>query len=185
MQEEVLRKWRKWEYEHNKKTVECNVVVMEEPDLDQNLRFCNEVISERMRIDFHSPISPNAMQLLFFSPDPLQQDTMLYEEKNEDGEEKRLKFSDFLSVLSYADKFVRMNFGGDQDKCNNSLIALKTVDLAINHKPVDKPLNKALHLVNDILTEIASANSKNQETKRTASGISLLVDLAIDFLVRS
>ena len=64
-------------------------------------------------------------------------------------------------------------------------MALKTVDLAINHKPVDKPLNKALHIVNDILTEIASVNSKNPETKRTASGISLLVDLAIDFLVGS
>ena len=184
MQEEVLRKWREWEYKHNKKTVECNIVVMEEPDLNQNLRFCNEVISERMRIDFHSPISPNAIQMLFFFPEPLQQETVLYVEKEKDGNEVKLKVSDFLSVLSYADKFVRMNFGGDQDKCNNSLIALKTVDLAINHKPVDKPLNKALHIVNDVLTEFAKSLSKDKGTKRTASGISLFVDLAIDFLVR-
>lgn len=184
MQEEVLRKWREWEYKHNKKTVECNVVLMEEPDLDQNLRFCSEIISERMRIDFHSPISPNAIQMLFFFPEPLQQETVLYEEKDKDGDERQLKFSDFLSVLSYADKFVRMNFGGNQDKCNNSLIALKTVDLAINHKPVDKPLNKALHIVNDILTEFARALSKDKESKRATSGISLFVDLAIDFLVR-
>ena len=185
MQEEVLRKWREWEYKHNKKTVECNVVLMEEPDLDQNLRFCSEIISERMRIDFHSPISPNAIQMLFFFPEPLQQETVLYEEKDKDGDERQLKLSDFLSVLSYADKFVRMNFGGNQDKCNNSLIALKTVDLAINHKPVDKPLNKALHIVNDILTEFARALSKDKESKRATSGISLFVDLAIDFLVRS
>ena len=184
MQEEVLRKWREWEYKHNKKTVECNIVVMEEPDLNQNLRFCNEVISERMRIDFHSPISPNAIQMLFFFPEPLQQETVLYVEKEKDGNEVKLKVSDFLSVLSYADKFVRMNFGGDQDKCNNSLIALKTVDLAINHKPVDKPLNKALHIVNDVLTEFAKSLSKDKESKRATSGISLLVDLAIDFLVR-
>ena len=78
-----------------------------------------------------------------------------------------------------------MNFGGNQDKCNNSLIALKTVDLAINHKPVDKPLNKTLHLVNDVLTEFAKALSKDKESKRATSGISLFVDLAIDFLVRS
>ena len=64
------------------------------------------------------------------------------------------------------------------------MIALKTVDLAINHKPVGKPLNKALHIVNDILTEFAKALSKDKGTKRTASGIALLVDLAIDFLVR-
>ena len=185
MQEDIHRKWSEWKRKNNKGTEYCNVVLMEEPELDQNLRFCNEIISERMRIDFHSPISPNAMQLLFFSPEPLQQDTVLYEEKNEDGEEKRLKFSDFLSVLSYADKFVKANFGGDKDKYNNSLMALKTVDLAINHKPVDKPLNKALHLVNDILTECAKAFHQDKEAKRTASGISLLVDLAIDFLVRN
>ena len=185
MQEDIHKKWSEWKRKNNKGTEYCNVVLMEEPELDQNLRFCNEIISERMRIDFHSPISPNAMQLLFFSPEPLQQDTVLYEEKNEDGEEKRLKFSDFLSVLSYADKFVKANFGGDKDKYNNSLMALKTVDLAINHKPVDKPLNKALHLVNDILTECAKAFHQDKEAKRTASGISLLVDLAIDFLVRN
>ena len=184
MQEDIHRKWSEWKRKNNKGTEYCNVVLMEEPELDQNLRFCNEVISERMRVNFSSPISPNAMQLLFFSPEPLRQDTVLYEEKNEDGEEKQLKFSDFLSVLSYADKFVKANFGGDKDKYNNSLMALKTVDLAINHKTIDKPLNKVLHIVNDILTEIVTTTSKDKETKRTASGISLLVDLAIDFLVR-
>ena len=42
----------------------------------------------------------------------------------------------------------------------------------------------SLHLVNDILTECAKAFHQDKEAKRTASGISLLVDLAIDFLVR-
>ena len=185
MQEEVLRKWREWEYKHNKKTVECNVVVMEEPDLDQNLRFCNEIIGERMRANFSSPISPNAMQLLFFSPEPLQQDTVLYEEKNEDGEEKRLKFSDFLSALSYAKKFAEANLDADFDKYNGGLLAIRATELAINHMPVDKPLNKTLHLVNDIFTECAKTFHQDKEAKRTASGISILVDLAIDFLVRS
>lgn len=184
MQEEVLRKWREWEYKHNMKTVECNVVLMEEPDLDQNLRFCSEIISERMRIDFHSPISPNAIQMLFFFPEPLQQETVLYIEKEKDGNEVKLKLSDFLNVLSRAKKFAEANLDADFDRYNGGLLAIQTVDLAIHHKPVDKPLNKSLHLVNDILTEYAKALSKDKETKRTASGISLLVDLAIDFLVR-
>ena len=184
MQEEVLRKWREWEYKHNMKTVECNVVLMEEPDLDQNLRFCSEIISERMRIDFHSPISPNAIQMLFFFPEPLQQETVLYIEKEKDGNEVKLKLSDFLNVLSRAKKFAEASLGVDFDRYNGGLLAIQTVELAINHKPVDKPLNKSLHLVNDILTEYAKALSKDKETKRTASGISLLVDLAIDFLVR-
>ena len=184
MQEEVLRKWREWEYKHNMKTVECNVVLMEEPDLDQNLRFCSEIISERMRIDFHSPISPNAIQMLFFFPEPLQQETVLYVEKEKDGNEVKLKLSDFLNVLSRAKKFAEASLGVDFDRYNGGLLAIQTVELAINHKPVDKPLNKALHIANDVLTEFAKSLSKDKGTKRTASGISLLVDLAIDFLVK-
>ena len=184
MQEEVLRKGREWEYKHNMKTVECNVVLMGEPDLDQNLRFCSEIISERMRIDFHSPISPNAIQMLFFFPEPLQQETVLYIEKEKDGNEVKLKLSDFLNVLSRAKKFAEASLDVDFDRYNGGLLAIQTVELAINHKPVDKPLNKALHLANDVLTEFAKSLSKDKGTKRTASGISLFVDLAIDFLVR-
>ena len=187
LKNELDNKWENWSRQAPGRSYGPVFLLQQMDDfsIDLNLRFSNEVISERMRMDFHSPIASNAMQLLFFFPEPLRQDTVLYEEKNEDGEEKQLKFSDFLSVLSYADKFVRANCGGDKDKYNNSLMALKTVDLAINHKPVDKPLNKALHLVNDILTECAKAFHQDKEAKRTASGISLLVDLAIDFLVRS
>lgn len=186
LKNELDNKWANWSRQAPGRSYGPVFLLQQMDDfsIDLNLRFSNEVISERMRTNFHSPISSNATQILFFSPEPLQQETVLYEEKDEDGDERKLKFSDFLSVLSYADKFVKMSFGGDEEKCNNSLTALKTVDLAINHKPVDKPLNKSLHLVNDILTEYAKALSKDKETKRTASGISLLVDLAIDFLVR-
>ena len=149
-----------------------------------NLRFCNEIICERMRIDFHSPISPNAVQIVFFSPEPLQQNTVLYEEKSKDGNERKLKVSDFLDVLKYAKKFAEANLDADFDRYNGGLLAIQAVDFAINHKPVDKPLNKSLHLVNDILTEYAKSISKDKEAKRDATGISLLVNLAIDFLVR-
>ena len=152
--------------------------------LNINLHFCIDVINKRMRLHFSSPISPNSVQTVFFSPIPLEQNTVLYEEKGTGGTERRLKVSDFLSVLSYAKKFAEANLDTDFDRYNGGLLAIRTVDLAINHKPVDKPLNKSLHLVNDILTEYAKALSKDEESKRTASGISLFVDLAIDFLVR-
>ena len=157
---------------------------MDDVSLDVNLHFCIDIINKRMRINFSSPISPNAVQIVFFSTVPLEQSTVLYEEKGTGGTERRLKVSDLLSVLSYAKKFAEANLDADFDRYNGGLMAIRTVDLAIHHKPVDKPLNKSLHLVNDILTEYAKALSKDKETKRTASGISLLVDLAIDLLVR-
>ena len=157
---------------------------MDDVSLDVNLHFCIDIINKRMRINFSSPISPNAVQIVFFSTVPLQQNTVLYEEKSEDGNEKKLKVSDFLDVLKYAKKFAEACLSADFSKYNGGLLAIQTVDLAIHHKPVDKPLNKSLHLVNDVLTEFAKALSKDKETTRTASGISLLVDLAIDFLIR-
>ena len=152
--------------------------------LDINLHFCIDVINKRMRLHFSSPISPNSIQTVFFSPVPLEQSTVLYEEKGTGRTERMLKVSDFLSVLSYAKKFAEANLDADFDRYNGGLLAIRTTELAINHKPVDKPLNKALHIVNDILSEIARTTSKSQEAKRATSGISLLVDLAIDFLVR-
>ena len=158
---------------------------MNDVSLDINLHFCIDVINKRMRLHFASPISPSAVQTVFFSPVPLEQSTILYEEKGTGGSERRLRVADFLSVLNYAKKFAEANLDANFDRYNGGLIAVRTVDLAINHKPVDKPLNKTLHLVNDIFTECAKAFHQDKEAKRTASGISLLVDLAIDFLVRS
>ena len=153
--------------------------------LNINLHFCIDIINKRMRLHFASPISPSAMQIVFFSPVPLEQSIVLYEEKGTGGSERQLKVADFLSTLNYAKKFAEANLDADFDKYNGGLLAIRTTELAINHKPVDKPLNKTLHLVNDILTECAKAFHQDKETKRTTSGISLLVDLAIDFLVRS
>lgn len=157
---------------------------MDDVSLDVNLHFCIDIINKRMRINFSSPISPNAVQIVFFSTVPLEQSTVLYEEKGTGGTERRLKVSDLLSVLNYAKKFAEANLDADFDRYNGGLMAIRTVDLAIHHKPVDKPLNKSLHLVNDVLTEFAKALSKDKEAKRDATGISLLVDLTIDFLVR-
>ena len=152
--------------------------------LNINLHFCIDVINKRMRLHFSSPISPTAVQIVFFSPAPLEQGTVLYEEKGTGGTERMLKVSDFLSVLSYAKKFAEANLDADFDRYNGGLLAIRTTELAINHKPVDKPLNKTLHLVNDLLTGYAKTFHQDKGARRTVSGISLLVDLAIDFLVR-
>lgn len=186
LKRDLDNKWENWKRQELGReywTVD-NISLVNYQGLEMNLRFCNEIICERMRIDFHSPISPNAVQIVFFSPEPLQQNTVLYEEKSKDGNERKLKVSDFLDVLKYAKKFAEANLDADFDRYNGGLLAIQAVDFAINHKPVDKPLNKSLHLVNDILTEYAKSISKDKEAKRDATGISLLVNLAIDFLVR-
>ena len=68
-------------------------------------------------------------------------------------------------------------------KLNGRLIKIN--DLAINHQEVDKPLNKTLHIINDVLTEYGKDLHKDKGEKMVLSGISLLVDLVIDFLVKA
>lgn len=89
-----------------------------------------------------------------------------------------------MSVLSYGEKFVAAFFGIDSPKTSEYMLAVKTVDSAINHKEVDKPLNKTLHIINDVLTESVKDRQKDKGGKMLVSGISLLVDLTIDFLVK-
>ncbi len=187
LKEELEYKWKddKEEYQIHDKDFVPLLSQVTDLVIDIDLRFCIDIINKRLRINFSSPISPNAVQIMFFSSVPLEQSTVLYEEKGVGGSERRLKVSDFLSVLNYAKKFSEANLDADYDRYNSGLLAIRTVDRAIHHKPVDNPLNKTLHLVNDIFTECAKAFHQDKKEKRTASGISLLVDLAIDFLVRS
>ena len=187
LREELDYKWEQDKdmyIEHDNKSMP-SLSQVKDLVLNINLHFCIDIINKRMRLHFASPISPTAVQTVFFSPVPLEQSTILYEEKGMGGSERQLKVADFLSALNYAEKFAEANLDADFDKYNGGLQAIRTTELAINHKPVDKPLNKTLHLVNDIFTECAKAFHQDKEAKRTASGISLLVDLAIDFLVRS
>ena len=85
--------------------------------------------------------------------------------------------------MDYAKKFSEACLGADYSKYSEALQAIKTVDLALHHKKEDKPLNKTLHLVNNILTECAKKAHEEDKVRRVVSGISLIIDLAIDFLV--
>ena len=137
------------------------------------------VINNRINQYYNWSVSSTAIHRIFFQPQPLSQDYVLYEEDKEE-----LKVSDFMSVLNYGKKFAEAFFGIDSPKTSEYMLAVKTVDLAINHKEVDKPLNKTLHIINDVLTESVKKRQKDEGSKRVLSGFSLLIDLAIDFLIK-
>ena len=183
MEAELDMKWEELKrlgyYVHKGSLADMNDVTQ-----DINLHFCIDVINKRLRLHFASPISPTAVQIMFFSPVSLEQNTVLYKEKGVGGSERVLKVADFLVVLNHAKMFAEANLDRDFDKYNSDLMAIRAVELAINHKLVDRPLNKTLHQVNDIFTECAKTFHQDKEKRHTASGISILVDLAIDFLVR-
>lgn len=159
--------------------IEVNVFDLNSKGTDDNVELYLWVINNRINRCNNWLVSSTAIQKIFFQSQPLSQDYVLYKK-----DEKDLKVSDFLSVLSYGKKFAETFFGIDSPKTNEYMLAVKSVDSAINHKDDDKPINKTLHIINDVLTESVKDNQKDKGGKMLMSGISLLVDLTIDFLVK-
>ena len=172
---------REWDRRYPRATViKVNVFDLDSEGTDTNVELYSFVINNRLNQYYNWSVSSMAIQKIFFQSQPLSQDYVLYTK-----DEKDLKTSDFLSVLSYGKKFAEAFFGVDSPKTNEYVLAAKTVDLAINHKEVDKPLNKTLHVINDVLTEYGKDLHKDKGEKMVLSGISVFVDLVIDFLVKS
>ena len=146
---------------------------------DMNVELYLWVINNHINQYYNWSVSSTAIHRIFFQPQPLSQNYVLYKEDKEE-----LKVSDFMSVLNYGKKFAETFFGIDSPETSEYMLAVKTVDLAINHKEVDKPLNKTLHIINDVLTESVKKRQKDEGSKRVLSGFSLLIDLAIDFLIK-
>jgi len=95
-----------------------------------------------------------------------------------------LKVSDILAVIGYAKDVYETAGGVVNDRISMGLMALNSIDLALNNKKPDKPINKLLHLAVDALAEIAKKLADNKQTGQAISGISLLTNLTIDFFVK-
>lgn len=175
--DEVRREWDRLYPRETLKIV--NLFDLTPKGTDDNVELYLWVINNRINQYYNWSVSSTAIHRIFFQPQPLSQDYVLYKE-----DKKELKVSDFMSVLNYGKKFAEAFFRVDSTKTSEYVLAIQTVDLAINHKEVDKPLNKTLHIINDVLTESAKKRQKDEGGKRVLSGFSLLIDLAIDFLVK-
>ncbi len=176
---ELTKHWEEWRaQEYGRSYVNASIHQSSIESIDLNLSFCIQIINKKLNSFYNVPISNHAIRTIFFSPVKLSNEDVIYSNQG-----KKLTVSDFLSVLDYAKKFSEAYLGVDCEKYSEALQAIKTVDLALHHKKEDKPLNKTLHLVNNILTECARKAHKEENEKRIVSGISLIIDLAIDFLV--
>ena len=175
---EVSREWYR-RYSREELISRRSVFELTSIGTDMNVELYLWIINNRINQYYNWSVSSTAIQKIFFQSQPLSQDYVLYTK-----DEKELTVSDFLSVLSYGKKFAEAFFGIDSPKTTEYMLAVKTVDLAINHKDDDKPINKTLHIINDVLTESVKYRQKDKGGKMLVSGISLLVDLTIDFLVK-
>ena len=175
---EVLDEWRK-RYPDSGLTFHRSVFQLMPMGANANVDLYLYVINNRINRHYNWTVSTTAVQKIFFHTQPLSHDDVLYTE-----DDRHLTVSDFLSVLSYGKKFVVSFYGMDSTKVVEYAHATQTIDMAINHKEVDKPINKTLHIINDVLKECTKdIQIPKGENRLVISDLSL-VDLTIDFLVK-
>ena len=175
---EVLDEWCK-RYPDSGLTFHRSVFQLTPMRANANVDLYLYVINNRINRHYNWTVSTTAVQKIFFHTQPLSHDDVLYSEGD-----RHLTVSDFLSVLSYGKNFVESFYGMDSTKVGEYVHATQTIDMAINHKEVDKPINKTLHIINDVLIECTKEFQGPKGDRKFITSDLPLVDLTINFLVK-
>lgn len=125
------------------------------------------------------PLKVDAMNILYINPPQFSSNYVLHE-KNKN----KLTVSGLLSAIGYVQKTLGAMGVKIDEKYSMTLTVFNSIELAVNNKNQDKPFNKALHIANDVLTELANKAVEDELAGRVISGTSLAIDLAIDFLIK-
>ena len=130
-----------------------------------------------------APFSYRAVNTIYSDFPHFQRIDTLYRENG-----KKLTVADVLSVIGYAKKVIDVSDAKMNKKLSMgidlALMSLNTIDLALNNKKQDKPLNKALHLVNDALSFVLNTAIEDERLGKYVDVSSTTIDLTIDFLVK-
>lgn len=100
--------------------------------------------------------------------------------------EKRLTVGDFLKVIKYALALVDIVYPDNKVTlvANPTIWALQGIDDTLNNKSKTELMNHSLHIVADFLASSVKESLNDINSKRSVAVSSLMVNLAIDFLVK-
>ena len=133
----------------------------------------------------YQTFSSNCIEVLYFPQKAFTPTDILYttpKQNNYSEKSNTLKVSDLLSVAKYSLQVLEIIQPNEKTSdVSDAITVMQSIDLALNNKPYDKPLNKSLHIVNSVLTSVVKRNLENESDKRFVSTMGLLIDLAIDF----
>lgn len=150
------------------------------------LRTIKSILNENNTYSF----SLGSIQTIYYPEIPFNRTDVLYSEpetvlKAQPNVKTTLTVSDLLSVADYSIKVLDLiNPDERTQDISDTITILKSIDLALNNKPEDKPLNKSLHIVNSVLSSVVKKSLDNKKDKQLTTSMGLLIDLAIDFFCK-
>lgn len=101
-------------------------------------------------------------------------------------DKKRLTVGDFLKVVKYALALVDIVYPDNKVSsiANPIVWALQGIDDTLNNKSKTELTNHSLHITTDFLASSVKESLTDTNTKRNVAVSALMVNLAIDFLVK-
>lgn len=154
---------------------------------ERSLRFCtigcsNAIRKKLIENEQYTAKYTPAYTTIFEPKEKFEKSQVLY--NNDKGEE--LKVADLLSVVDYSLTIAKSINPKDENirTIDDTKIVLQAVDLALNNKPQDKPINKLLHLAVGFISSNVMKNLDNKQDERGCTIGAGILNLAIDFLCR-
>ena len=180
------RNIRKVFSEHNETIcLPCSIYLIHGDILLYNIQGCLRTIESIFEENKYQTFSSHCIEVLYFPQKEFAPTDILYTvpiQHDNDEKPNRFKVSDLLSVAKYSLQVLDIIQPNEKTSdISDTITVMQSIDLALNNKPYDKPLNKSLHIVNSVLTSIVKRNLENESDKRLVSTMGLHIDLAIDF----
>ena len=138
----------------------------------------NVLFEEKMRKLSYN--NQHALQVLS-KPAPFHSDEVLYAQGD-----NQLTVENFLKVIKYALSIASIIDPNNKaySYANASALALQGIDDALNNKSQTELTNHSLHVATDFLANNVKESLDDTNSKRGVAISALLVNLAIDFLIR-
>lgn len=142
--------------------------------------YMNAIDKEFVRAKFYSSNYFGASERLFVGDGAFEKKEVLYRRGADE-----LSVEGLLKVCGYAVKIAQV-VGPDNklyDKSSAAVSVFKGLEFVLNNEGKDRKCAKMLHLANDFLVEVVKPSLVSNGAKSALVGMSLLVDLAIEFFV--
>jgi len=165
----------------------CSIDLVYGVELNYNIKGCLRTIWAILESNKYQTFSSHCIEVLYFPQKAFTPTDVLYTvpiQNNKSENSNTLKVADLLSVAKYSLQVLEIIQPNKKDSdISDTITVMQSIDLALNNKPYDKPLNKSLHIVSSVLTSVVKRNLENESNKRFVSTMGLLIDLAIDFFI--
>ena len=165
----------------------CSIDLVYGVELNYNIEGCLRTIWAILESNKYQTFSSHCIEVIYFPQKAFTPTDVLYTvpiQNNKSENTNTLKVADLLSVAKYSLQVLEIIQPNENTlDISDTITVMQSIDLALNNKPYEKPLNKSLHIVNSVLTSVVKRNLENNSDKRFVSTMGLLIDLAIDFFI--